>query len=171
MTSATPIWPDDGTILYDGVCVLCSSWIRFVARRDVARRFRFTPISSPYGRRLAETLGINSDDPDTNAVILDGQVFRRSDAALAVVATLPGWAWVSALRVVPRAIRDSIYTLIAQHRYRIFGRHDVCDLGGSVLAGRVIVNRPRRFGALRGKACVDAAFFEPLPESELKEWE
>jgi prevent-host-death family protein len=29
----------------------------------------------------------------------------------------------------------------------------------------------RRFGAMRGKAQVDAAFFEPLPESELKRWE
>jgi prevent-host-death family protein len=29
----------------------------------------------------------------------------------------------------------------------------------------------RRFGAMRGKAQVSAAFFEPLPEDELKAWE
>jgi antitoxin (DNA-binding transcriptional repressor) of toxin-antitoxin stability system len=29
----------------------------------------------------------------------------------------------------------------------------------------------RRFGAMRGKARVDAAFFEPLPEDELRRWE
>jgi antitoxin (DNA-binding transcriptional repressor) of toxin-antitoxin stability system len=29
----------------------------------------------------------------------------------------------------------------------------------------------RRFGAMRGKARVDAAFFEPLPEDELRAWE
>jgi antitoxin (DNA-binding transcriptional repressor) of toxin-antitoxin stability system len=28
----------------------------------------------------------------------------------------------------------------------------------------------RRFGAMRGQARVDAAFFEPLPEGELKAW-
>jgi predicted DCC family thiol-disulfide oxidoreductase YuxK len=27
-------WPDDDVILYDGVCVFCSRWIRFVAARD-----------------------------------------------------------------------------------------------------------------------------------------
>jgi len=27
-------WPDDDVILYDGVCVFCSRWIRFVATRD-----------------------------------------------------------------------------------------------------------------------------------------
>jgi predicted DCC family thiol-disulfide oxidoreductase YuxK len=143
----TRIWPDDGVILYDGVCVLCSTWVRFVATRDLARRFRFTPISSPYGRRLAEALGIDPHDPDTNAVILDGRALRRSDAALAVVGTLPGWRWVRVLGVVPRPLRDFVYTLIARHRYRIFGKHDVCDLGGPSLAGRVIVDdgvRPSR---------------------------
>jgi antitoxin (DNA-binding transcriptional repressor) of toxin-antitoxin stability system len=29
----------------------------------------------------------------------------------------------------------------------------------------------RQFGAMRGQARVDAAFFEPLPEEELKAWE
>jgi prevent-host-death family protein len=29
----------------------------------------------------------------------------------------------------------------------------------------------RQFGAMRGKARVDAAFFEPLPEDELQVWE
>jgi predicted DCC family thiol-disulfide oxidoreductase YuxK len=139
MTGAPRIWPDDGIILYDGVCALCSGWIRFVAQRDRARRFRFTPISSPYGRRLAEALGIDPDDPDTNAVILKGRALRRSDAALAVVSTLPRWRWVRALHLVPRAVRDVVYTLIARHRYRVFGRHDSCDLGGPLLADRIIV--------------------------------
>ena len=31
--------------------------------------------------------------------------------------------------------------------------------------------RGRKFGALRGKACVDERFFEPLPEEELQAWE
>jgi predicted DCC family thiol-disulfide oxidoreductase YuxK len=144
MTDELRIWPDDGVILYDGVCVLCSRWVRFVAKRDVARRFRFTPITSPYGRHLASTLGIDPHDPDTNAVILDGHALRRSDAALAVVSSLPGWGWVSALRLVPRSARDAVYTLIARNRYRVFGRHNECDLGGPSLADRIIVEAKDR---------------------------
>ena len=34
-------WPDDDVILYDGVCVFCSRWIRFVAARDKDRRRTF----------------------------------------------------------------------------------------------------------------------------------
>ena len=37
---------------------------------------------------------------------------------------------------------------------------------------RLRAERPaRRFGAMRGRARVTQAFFEPLPESELKRWE
>jgi predicted DCC family thiol-disulfide oxidoreductase YuxK len=142
--AAARVWPDDGVILYDGVCVLCSAWVRFVVKRDVARRFRFTPIQSPYGRALATKLGIDPDDPDTNAVVLGGRALRRSDAALAVVATLPGWSWVKALRLVPRVLRDAVYVLIARTRYRVFGRHEACDLGGRSLADRIIVDLPPR---------------------------
>jgi predicted DCC family thiol-disulfide oxidoreductase YuxK len=139
---APRVWPDDDVILYDGVCVFCAGWVRFVVKRDTARRFRFTPIQSPYGRRLAQAVGIDPDDPDTNAVIVDGQALRRSDGALAVLAKLPRWNWVNAFYYVPRRIRDSFYNIIARNRYHIFGRYDVCDLKPADFANRIIVDAP-----------------------------
>ena len=104
---ATNQWPDDDVILYDGVCVFCSRWVRFVAARDVARRFRFTAIQSPYGTRLAQAFGIDPDDPDTNAVVHGGVAYFKSDAALTVLVALPGWGWVRVLRAVPKPLRDA----------------------------------------------------------------
>jgi predicted DCC family thiol-disulfide oxidoreductase YuxK len=49
-------WPDDDVILYDGVCVFCSRWIRFIAARDPDKRFRFTAIQSAYGRYCCKSL-------------------------------------------------------------------------------------------------------------------
>jgi predicted DCC family thiol-disulfide oxidoreductase YuxK len=142
VTNEPRIWPDDNVILYDGTCILCSGWVSFVVKRDAARRFRFTPIQSPYGLRLARTLGIDPENPDTNAVIFHGRALRRSDAALAVASALPGWAWVRVLQFVPRIARDGIYTLIARNRYRLFGRRAVCDLDAARFADRLIVDSP-----------------------------
>jgi len=135
-------WPDDGIILYDGVCVLCSGWMRFVLRRDPKRLFRFTPIQSAYGTALARALGIDPEDPDTNAVIWKGIAYRRSDAALRVVSLLPSWGWVRVLQIMPRFLRDAVYRLIARTRYRVWGRHAVCDLGGESYADRVVTVLP-----------------------------
>jgi predicted DCC family thiol-disulfide oxidoreductase YuxK len=142
--NAPPIWPDDNVILYDGVCIFCSGWVHFVVRRDTARRFRFTPMQSPYGRQLAQAVGIDPDDPDTNAVIIDGRALRRSDGALAVLSKLPCWSWVNSLFLIPRPLRDALYDFIARNRYRLFGRYDACDLAPAELAGRIIVEAPPR---------------------------
>lgn len=131
-------WPDDDVILYDGVCIFCSRWVRFVAKRDTAKRFRFTPIQSGYGARLARTFGIDPDDPDTNALVHNGEVFMKSDAALTVLSLLPGWSWVRVLFAVPKPLRDPVYSLIAHNRYRIFGRYDACFVPDAELRSRVI---------------------------------
>jgi predicted DCC family thiol-disulfide oxidoreductase YuxK len=135
---ATNPWPDDDVILYDGVCVFCSRWVRFVAARDVYRRFRFTSIQSGYGARLAQAFGIDPNDPDTNAVVHGGKVFFKSDAALTVLGALPGWGWVRALRSVPKPLRDVVYNVVARNRYRIFGKYEECFVPDASVRARVI---------------------------------
>jgi predicted DCC family thiol-disulfide oxidoreductase YuxK len=138
MSEAPKIWPDDDVILFDGVCVFCSRWVRFVVARDTSARFRFTPIQSPYGTRLAQALGIDADDPDTNAVIHDGAAYFKSDGALTVLSLLPGWSWVRLLFAVPRPLRDGVYNLVAKNRYRIFGKYDSCMVPDMELRARVL---------------------------------
>ena len=133
-----PQWPDDDVILFDGVCVFCSRWIRFVASRDVDRHFRFTPIQSAYGTRLAQTFGIDPDNPDTNAVIHGGHVHLQSDAALTVLSNLPRWGWTRALFLVPKPLRDVVYGLVARNRYRIFGKYDACFVPDAEMRARVM---------------------------------
>ncbi|HEY4835078.1 MAG TPA: DCC1-like thiol-disulfide oxidoreductase family protein [Bradyrhizobium sp.] len=137
-TAATNPWPDDDVILYDGVCVFCSRWVRFVAARDEKRRFRFTAIQSGYGTRLAQAFGISPDDPDTNAVIHGAIAFFKSDGALTVLSNLQGWGWVRVLRFVPRPFRDAVYNLVARNRYRIFGKYEECFAPDAAMRARVI---------------------------------
>jgi predicted DCC family thiol-disulfide oxidoreductase YuxK len=131
-------WPDDDVILYDGVCVFCSRWVRFVATRDVERRFRFTAIQSPYGTCLAQAFRIDPADPDTNAVIHGGVAYFKSDAALTVLSHLPRWGWAKLLFAIPRPLRDLVYNLIARNRYRIFGKYDECFVPDADMRARVM---------------------------------
>jgi predicted DCC family thiol-disulfide oxidoreductase YuxK len=131
-------WPDDDVILYDGVCVFCSRWIRFIAVRDTQRRFRFTAIQSDYGQRLAQAFGINPADPDTNAVVHGAVAYFKSDAALTVLSNLPGWRWARVLRALPNSLRDPVYNLVARNRYRIFGKYEVCFLGDASFKSRIL---------------------------------
>jgi predicted DCC family thiol-disulfide oxidoreductase YuxK len=136
----------DGVIVFDGVCVLCSGWVRFVIDRDQTARFRFTPVQSAYGSALAARLGISVEDPETNAVVFADRALFKSDAAIAVLSRLPRWSWVRVLSAVPRPIRDWAYDWIARRRYRLFGRHDSCMVPTPELARRFVFDEPATAG-------------------------
>jgi predicted DCC family thiol-disulfide oxidoreductase YuxK len=120
-----------GLILFDGVCVLCSRGCHFVSKRDRCGYFRFVPIQLAEGRPLAEQLGIDPDHPDSFAFVANGQGYVKSDAVLRIARELAGWRWTWFFHLIPRAIRDAIYDLVARNRYRWFGRRDACILPNS----------------------------------------
>lgn len=125
-------------ILFDGDCVLCSRWARFVHERDRARRFKFAAIQSAYGRALAVRFGIDPDAPQTNLVVVNGRVSFKSDTPLAILAALPGWEWTGVARIAPHALRNWIYDRIARNRYQWFGRRAQCWTGDPAFRERIL---------------------------------
>jgi len=123
-------------VLFDGHCGLCNRSVRWLLRRDQIDRLRFTPSSSAVGAEamarhgLDPTLGPSSILVVENAGTPSEQFRTRSDAVLALLAQLPApWPALAALgRLIPRALRDLAYRLIAHYRYRIWGRLDACPI-------------------------------------------
>jgi predicted DCC family thiol-disulfide oxidoreductase YuxK len=125
-----------GIILYDSVCILCSRSAQFVIARDHEAFFRFVPIQGDRGRELAATVGIDADRPQSFAVFIDGRPYLKSDGVIAILSRLPRWGWTSALRFIPRLLRDWIYDRVARNRYRIFGRADACIMPDASVRSR-----------------------------------
>jgi predicted DCC family thiol-disulfide oxidoreductase YuxK len=114
-------------ILFDGVCNMCDACVRFVIRRDRARRYRFAPLQSSVARRILADVALDAETLDSMVLVEGGRAFERSDAALRILRRLGGgWAALALLRVVPRFARDGLYDWIAGHRYRWFGRQAAC---------------------------------------------
>jgi predicted DCC family thiol-disulfide oxidoreductase YuxK len=116
-------------LLFDGFCALCSGVVRFVLRRDREGSIRYAPIQSPLGSRLLQAHGLAPDSgaPQTLLFLAEGRAFVRSDAALEIARRLRApWSAAAILRALPRAWRDGLYTAVASHRYRWFGRRDRC---------------------------------------------
>jgi predicted DCC family thiol-disulfide oxidoreductase YuxK len=132
----------DGLVLFDGVCVLCSGWVRFLLERDTVGYFCFTPIQSPYGRMLAQRLGIDADTPETNALIEGGTAYFKLDTVMVALKRFPRWRWVRALAVLPRPIRNWCYDRIARNRYRLFGRTERCMVPTPDVSRRFLFDPP-----------------------------
>ena len=118
-------------VLYDGMCGLCSRAVRFIARHDGRGQFRFAALQSGVGQALLSgATDLPARLPDSVILVeADGAVRVESEAALRIAANLDGPVrHLARLRVVPRPVRDAVYRLVARTRYRIFGRHDVCEI-------------------------------------------
>ena len=122
-----PELPDQPLIVFDGVCVLCSRFARFVVERDAERVFRFTTAQGALGQALFRHYGLNTIDFETNIVIVGGQAFGELDAVAAVMAQLPRpWRWLTLMKLIPEPLSGWLYRRVALNRYRLFGKTEQC---------------------------------------------
>jgi predicted DCC family thiol-disulfide oxidoreductase YuxK len=119
-------------VLYDGVCGLCSHLLQFLLEHDHRSVFNFASLQSATGKAMVERFGGNADELTSFYVLANyrgdqARIFSRSGAVLFVAGEL-SWPWKVAvlLRVLPTAILDRIYDLVARTRYRLFGRFEHC---------------------------------------------
>lgn len=132
-----PLPSDQDLIVFDGACVFCSGFARFLARHDRKRRFLFVTAQSEPGRLLYARHGLDADLMETNIVIVSGRPYVRLRAFAAAMAAL-GWPWaaMAPLGWIPGAISDPLYDLVARNRYR-FGRQ-ACPAPSAELKARLI---------------------------------
>ncbi len=127
--SAAAIDAEGPLLLYDGVCVLCNRALRIVLKRDRGRTSRFAPL---HGETAAAIFAEHPELRGIDSMIwidANGHAFTRSAAALAIARHLGGGGWAvlgSLARIVPAALRDALYDVVARARYRVFGRYDAC---------------------------------------------
>ena len=117
-----------GVVLYDGVCNLCDASVRFIIKHDRQDRFRFAPLQSEAGIRIADQHDI-TPDYSTFYLVDSGRVYRKSDAWMRIVSDL-SWpvSMLAVFRIVPRLVRDWCYDRVGNSRYRLFGRKDQCPV-------------------------------------------
>ncbi len=126
MKTPTPFHPNQLIVLYDGVCHLCQRSVQFIIRHDKKNKFEFASLQSEVAqKRLREIHFKNSLE---TIVLLKGKAhFEKSDAVLEIVRNLSyAWPLLYAFKIVPRFLRDTVYTYIANHRYGWFGKSDSC---------------------------------------------
>ena len=129
-------------LYFDGVCNLCNGAVQFVIRHDRGAAIRFASLQSNAGAAASRKVEARyGRRPDSLLFELGDQIWIESDAALQVARHLNGgWKALSWLRIFPRALRDSVYRLIARYRYRWFGRQDACMIPSPELKSRFITD-------------------------------
>lgn len=132
--------PSTPVIVFDGVCVLCNGWVRFLLRRDGRGVFRFAAMQTPTGRALLQANALDPDDPRSFLLIDEAGTWTDTVAIARVLCRLGGpWTALGVvMQCVPQRLRDATYRCVARNRYRWFGRHARCVVPSPETRGRFI---------------------------------
>lgn len=127
-------------IIFDGLCVLCSSGVQWMLARDPNGSSRFAAIQEPVPRALYAHYGLDADRFDTFMVLAGGVPHVRWAGALAAARTLPApWRWLGVVgRLVPRRLGDWVYDWVQRNRLGWFGVRETCFVPDERVRGRML---------------------------------
>lgn len=137
---SVPAFPDDKPIIiFDGLCVLCSGFARFILKTDHRGRYRLLAAQSPLGTALYRHYGLRGEDYESNILLAEGGIWLRSEGSIRMFQGLGfPWSLAGLARLVPATARDALYDLVARNRLRWFGKREMCFVPDPAHADRLL---------------------------------
>ena len=125
--------------MFDGICNLCNQSVQFVIEHDSKNQFRFASLQSDFGQDFLKKNKLEAIQFDSIVFIEDDQFYTKSSAALKIAKYLDGLtSWLTIFMIVPKPLRDIVYSFIAKNRYRWFGKNESCWLPTKELKAKFI---------------------------------
>ncbi len=114
-------------IYFDGICNLCNGFVDFVIKHDPEHKFHFASLQGPTAQKQ-----LSPQDLGLDSVVLsvDGKIYKKSKAVLLIFHELGFFYKIigTIFSILPSAITDFIYDLIARNRYAFFGKKNSCRI-------------------------------------------
>jgi predicted DCC family thiol-disulfide oxidoreductase YuxK len=137
---------DRPVLLFDGVCNLCNASIRAIVRLDDEGEVLFAPLQSDVATELLDRAGMDTDYFDSVVLVErrtpgsdEWATYTKSDAILRVCRKLDGPVpLLYPLIYFPKGLRDGAYDVVADYRYRVFGKKDECPIPPERLRQRFV---------------------------------
>ena len=126
-------------VVFDAQCLLCNSWVQFLLKHDKQGIFQFAAIQGQVGSQLLADAGLKIEGLQTLLLVDGPQSWQHTDAILRVLHAL-GWPWrlAGVARLIPAALRDALYRVIARNRYQWFGKSEQCLMPDPAVAARFL---------------------------------
>lgn len=118
---------EQNIVYFDGVCGLCNRFVDFLIRKDKKQKLLFAPLQ---GETAAKNLGIDPGQEFDSVIFLEGdKLYYKSSAALRILSSMGGsWKLMRVFLIIPGFLRNFVYDIIANNRYKVFGKKEACRI-------------------------------------------
>lgn len=124
-------------VFFDGICGLCNTSVDFLMPRDHNDRLHFATLQGETAEQLLSPEQLS--DLDTILYYREGKVLDRSTAVLTILKDMGGpWSVLRVALILPRSLRDAVYKIVADNRYRWFGKKESCRMPTPKERGKIM---------------------------------
>ena len=111
-------------VVFDGVCVLCNRFFNWLIKNDKDEKFMYTNFQSDFSKKN----NLKLKDINSVAVIkTNGEKVYKVQAVYYILKKIDRYFIVRILlKLLPLFLTNICYDLIANFRYRIFGKYETC---------------------------------------------
>ena len=111
-------------VVFDGVCVLCNRFFNWLIKNDKDEKFMYTNFQSDFSKKN----NLKLKDINSVAVIkTNGEKIYKVQAVYYILKKIDRYFIVQMLlKLLPLFLTNICYDLIANFRYRIFGKYKTC---------------------------------------------
>ena len=111
-------------VVFDGVCVLCNKFFKWLIKNDKEEKFMYTNFQSNYSRKNNMKLKeINS----VAVIKTNGEKIYKVQAVYYILKKINRYFIIRILlKLLPLFLTNICYDFIANFRYRIFGKYETC---------------------------------------------
>ena len=115
-------------ILFDGLCQICNSCVRFITKINHNKRIVFCSMESELGSKIINDLNL-SNISDSIVVIEKDAYYTNGQAIKRIVDKFTGiYSICKLIKLFPIFVIDFIYQVIAKNRYLIFNKYKECPV-------------------------------------------
>ena len=111
-------------VVFDGVCVLCNRFFNWLIKNDKDEKFMYTNFQSDFSKKN----NLKLKDINSVAVIkTNGEKIYKVEAVYYILKKIDRYFIVQILlKLLPLFLTNICYDIIANFRYRIFGKYETC---------------------------------------------
>ena len=114
-------------IFYDGHCNLCNGFVNAIIKLDKKNIFLFAPLNGNHAKNLLKKNNIKNTTIDSVVLFNNNIISYKSKAVIEILISLGGIYRVLVMtKIIPRAILDWLYDIVAKNRYSWFGKQNHC---------------------------------------------
>ena len=126
-------------IIFDGVCNFCNRTVNIILKHDKDNYFQFAPSQSNAAIEIMQQHRIDQK-AIASVILVDKEiVYTKTDAVIQIATHLNGWPKIFRfIKLIPKPIRNFGYDLIANNRYRLFGKKASCMIPDASIRHRFL---------------------------------